>query len=458
MAKLNDRVKSEPIYTHGGGKASHISSMQELRRSVLACMLWENEFYEDGEEISNRIISLIQNMPKNKLDDVAKLAVEARTKQHLRHVPLLICDALASVGYKVANTLAEVIQRPDELTEMLAIYWKDGKVPIAKQVKKGLAKAFTKFNEYSLAKYNQDRKIKLRDVLFLVHAKPLNDDQAALWKRLVDNKLLTPDTWEVELSASKDKKDSWERLLKEEKLGSLAMLRNLRNMENENVDSKLISNGIMNADYSKVLPFRFFAAAQYAPRYAEELNTAFINSFVKKQDKLKGKTILIIDISGSMKESLSEKSDMTRIIAACSLAPIMRELCENVAIYATSGNDYTRKHATSLVPNYRGLPLAEAIPRMREKLGEGGIFLNQVCKYIAEKEMSADRTIVITDEQDCSGSDSDSPLKATPLGKGYMINVASAKNGIGYGKWIHIDGFSEACVNYILESEKEVLQ
>lgn len=61
--------------------------------------------------------------------------------------------------------------------------------------------------------------------------------------------------------------------------------------------------------------------------------------------------------------------------------------------------------------------------------------------------LKPDRLIVITDEQACDGV----PNPVT--GKGYVVNVASAKNGIGYGSWTHIDGFSEAVINYIQEIE-----
>jgi 60 kDa SS-A/Ro ribonucleoprotein len=30
-----------------------------------------------------------------------------------------------------------------------------------------------------------------------------------------------------------------------------------------------------------------------------------------------------------------------------------------------------------------------------------------------------------------------------------MVNVAAFKNGVGYGPWVHIDGWSEAIVDYI---------
>lgn len=43
-----------------------------------------------------------------------------------------------------------------------------------------------------------------------------------------------------------------------------------------------------------------------------------------------------------------------------------------------------------------------------------------------------------------------------PRGKGYVINVASNRNGVGYGAWTHVDGWSEAVVEYIAELEASV--
>ena len=77
---------------------------------------------------------------------VAALAVEAREQMKLRHAPLLLVREMArhkTHRALVAETLAQVIQRADELAEFVAIYWKDGKPPLSAQVKKGLAQAFT---------------------------------------------------------------------------------------------------------------------------------------------------------------------------------------------------------------------------------------------------------------------------------------------------------------------------
>lgn len=490
MAILNakrTKVTAQPV-THGGTPAVRTSMEEQLERSVMACMLWENEFYEDGQTIANRIVSLV---PKVSAEFAASLAVKARTEQKLRHVPLLIVREMARASAKhktlVGDTLTQVIQRADELTEFLAIYWKDGaNQPLSKQVKLGLAKAIAKFDEYQLAKYNRDGAVKLRDVLFLVHAKPETEGraqkakavktksyqrgevkrhvkgQAGLWRRLVDKELATPDTWEVELSAGEGegegKKESWTRLLKEDKLGALALIRNLRNMEQAGVSTTLIRDAVKGMNPERVLPFRFVMAAKAAPRFEDVLEQAMFRC-LEKYDKLSGKTVLIVDTSGSMYGygNVSAKSDMTRVEAAGALTALLREVSEEPVIYCTAGNDSSRQHKTALVPPRRGFALANVITRneMQAQIGGGGIFLTQVMDYVYNQEKKADRVIVLTDEQDTSGiGRSYNPKNANAFGKhNYLINVASAKNGIGYGNFVHIDGWSEAVIDYIMAYE-----
>jgi hypothetical protein len=452
MAKLNKSSKKDPIYTHEGAKAQHINAYQQLRRSVCSCILWESEFYEDGETIADRIASLVKQVPSEK---VAELAIEAREKFKLRHIPLLLVRELARQGYeKTADTISKVIQRPDELTEFLSVYWKDGRCPLSAQVKKGLAAAFPKFSAYQLAKYNRDEKVKLRDVLFLCHAKAKDKEQEAVWKKLIDGTLESPDTWEVALSSGKDKKETWERLLSEGKLGALALLRNLRNMKEARVNEDIIFESLMSVKTDRVLPFRFIVAAKHNP-WAESAIEIPMMSCLSQAVKLQGKTAMIIDVSGSMYgSSISKYSEIDRENAACSLAILVRELCEQPIIYATAGNDHSRIHKTQEVPARHGFALSDAIYGLCRPLGGGGIFLKQVMDFVYEEQGNVDRVIVITDEQDCGIDADDSPLKARIIGKhNYLINVASARNGIGYGSWKHIDGFSEAVIDWIREYE-----
>lgn len=432
--KTNTKKKYPLPETHEGAPAHRINPEQQLRRSVLACLLFEDEFYEDGQSVAARIASTI---PLVKPEKVAAIAIEARSKGNLRHVPLLIVRAMAALPshkHLVAETLAQVIQRADELTEFLAIYWKDGKQKLSAQVKKGLAAAFTKFNAFQLAKYNRDGAVKLRDVLFLSHAKPKDEEQASIWKKLIDGTLESPDTWEVSLSSGADKLESWSRLLAENKLGGLALLRNLRNMQQAGVDKKVIREALAEMKTDRILPFRFLAAATHAPDMEPELEIAMLKSLAV-HDKLQGETVLLVDVSGSMDASLSAKSDLQRLDAATGLAILLREICESVTI-ATFSNQVVQ------VPPRRGFALRDVIVKSQP---HGGTYLGQALTTIQAK-LSYDRIIVITDEQ------SHDRVPA-PQGKGYVINVASFRNGVGYGPWTHIDGFSEAIVNYILALE-----
>src|SRR6266446_4240764 len=362
MARLNTLNLNFGPRTHEGAPARHISPELQLRRSVLACLLWESQFYEDGVEMGGRIAELV---PKVAAEKVAALAVEAREQMKLRHAPLLTVREMArhkTHRALVASTLARVIQRADELAEFVAIYWKDGRVPLSGQVKKGLAAAFPKFDEHQLAKYDRGGPIKLRDVLFLCHAKPRDAAQAGVWKKVIWGRLNAPDTWEVALSSvgsrgtlarGGDKREAWTRLLAENKLGALALLRNLRNMREAGVEDEFVLAALRGANTQRVLPFRFLAAARYAPQWEEALEQLMLKS-VAEQQKLTGKTVVLVDVSGSMNWALTKRSEMKRTDAAYGLALLLREIGEQVAVYSFSN------HLVE-VPARRGFALRDAI-------------------------------------------------------------------------------------------------
>jgi 60 kDa SS-A/Ro ribonucleoprotein len=444
MARLNLLNLARGVRTHEGATARHISNELQLRRSVLACLLWENQFYEDGVEIAGRIAELV---PKVEVERVAALAVEAREQMKLRHAPLLLVREMARHKTHrglVAETLERVIQRADELCEFVAIYWKDGRVPLSGQVKKGLAAAFPKFDEYQIAKYDRGGPIKLRDVLFLCHAKPRDDAQAGVWKKLIWGRLAVPDTWEVALSAAgagngASKTEAWTSLVAENKLGALALLRNLRNLHAAGVDEKLVLEALEAMNTQCVLPFRFLAAARHAPQWEPALEAAMLKR-VASQPKLAGKTALLIDVSGSMTARLSGRSEMLRTDAAYGLAVLLREIGERVAVYSFSDNLVE-------VPARRGFALRDAIDASQR---HNGTYLGKAVEQLNQKERY-DRLIVITDEQAHD-------TVPSPQGKGYVINVASHKNGVGYGKWTHIDGWSESVVEYVRAMEESGLR
>ncbi|WP_439400729.1 TROVE domain-containing protein [Bradyrhizobium sp. DASA03068] len=437
MVRLNKIVRA---FTREGARARRFTPEMELKRALMNCLLWEDQFYEDGVAIADRIKALV---PKVAPERVAQLAIEAREVMKLRHAPLLVIREMARNEKHrglVADTLAQVIQRPDEMTELLAIYWADAlgpmqqrkRQPVSAQVKKGLARALTKFDAYQLAKWDRDGAVRIRDVLFLVHAKPRDAEQAKVWKQLVDGELASPDTWEVSLSAGKDKRETFERLIAERKLGGLALLRNLRLMQTAQVPRETIAGAIEAMRTDRILPYRFITAARYAPDFEPELEAAMLKS-VKDHVRLPGRTRLLIDVSGSMFATLSAQSEMTRAEAACGLAILAREICDEVEIFTFS--DRVVK-----VPPRRGFALRDAII---DSQPHSGTWLG---KAVAEIDRKGDRLIVFTDEQ----SHDQVP---EPKARGTMVNVASYLHGVGHGAWTRVNGFSEAVVAWIAASE-----
>jgi len=462
MSKINVRAQAPDVRTAEGAPAyPHLKPIEALRRSALSCLLWENEFYEDGKAIAERISELAKKVSTAEL---ANLAREARTVHNLRHVPLLLLVELTyRQGREVGDAIHDVIQRADELAELMAIYWKDGRHPLSRQLKIGLARAFRKFNAYSLAKYNRDSEIKLRDVLFMVHGKPreaegdaqFRNEQAverknyrrgevrrhddSLYAQLINDELPTPDTWEAALSSGADKKAAWERLLTEKKLGYLALLRNLRNMTSVGVSGDLIIEAIVaRRGAERVLPFRYIAAARACPQLEPALDTALLAT-IEGMPKFTGKTVVLVDVSDSMNDELSEKSDLKRMDAAAALGAMIPG---EVRLFSFS------THLVE-VPPRRGMAGVDAIirsqPHSNTRLADAVHKVNESVPH--------DRLIVITDEQ---ATDGRIPAPVAPLA--YMINVASNRNGVGYGKWIHLDGFSEGVLRWILAAESGLLK
>lgn len=432
-------IVSSPTVDHtfnGAPTTVKLSKEQELRHAVLTCLLWEKEFYREGHETADRIRKLATDLP---FDVVANLAVEARGAYKLRHVPLWLLVAVIDAGHKgnqVSELIAKVIQRPDEMSELLALFWKSGKRPLTKQLKRGLAKAFKKFNEYSLAKFDKPGSVSLRDVMFLSHPCPDTPEQEAMFKRVANKQLVTPDTWETQLSAGANKAETFVRLIGEQKLGPQAMLKNLRNMIESGVGSDAIRMGLKNTKTDRVLPYEFIAAARYAKQFEPELEQLMFKC-IESADKLKGKTTVLLDASGSMNYKLSDKSELTRFDAAAGLAMLLREVCADVRVFT-----FADERQPTEVPPRRGFALRDALGKTR-----GGTEIGRAVTW-CNNNAPSDRLIILTDEQS-------SDVVGGPKNKGYIINVSTYEKTVGTKNWVRIAGWSEAIVDFIQAYENQ---
>lgn len=358
---LNKEKKN--IVNYENAVAFSLTSEYELYAAVVTTSL-SASFYEKETDRLERIKNLIK-----KCDPVfvAKLAVYARNEMHMRSIPLVLVVELGKIysgDSLISKMISHVIQRADEITELLAYYQmandrKDVKKlnRLSKQIQKGLANSFNKFDEYQFAKYNREGAVKLKDALFLVHPKAKDEDQQALFNKIANNTLQTPYTWETELSqlgqvkffneAEKQKAftQKWEELIDSNKIGYMALLRNLRNILESNVSGfhvmkvcEYLSNekAVLN---SKQLPFRFLAAycelKELKLKYTSMVLDALEDAVMVSAQNIKGfdintSVVIACDVSGSMQKNISPKSKVMLYDIGLMLGMLMQNRCKNV--------------------------------------------------------------------------------------------------------------------------------
>ena len=461
MSKLNPKCKpaskfdTERLAGGSGALAAKQSNVALLRRAVLANLLWEDVAYMDGVKVAEEIKRLIPLCPAV---DVYNIALEARTMQKLRHTPLFIAVEMCKYPEHkmfVQDLLPQIITRADMLTDFLALYWNGKKKPICNQAKKGLAKAFHNFNEYKFAKYDRDAAIKLRDVMFLCRPKPKNQYETELFKKVANRTLTPPETWEVMLSRGDNKKKAWTKLITEGKIGGLAMLRNIANMQKASVDKKVIKEGLKSLKSSMLLPLDFWKAARMNSAFDRDIEDAMIEAY-KNLPKLPGKTLFIVDVSGSMGSLTSGNSAFNRMDQACAMAILAANQCEDFELVATAGNDGSRIQASEWIQYpKKGFDIATQIMDTRRHIGGGGIFTRQCLEWCKEKfkGQNFDRIIIFSDSQDCDYPDKRIPK---PFGKhNYIVDVSAHTKGVNYkGVWdAEISGWSEHFLTYIAALE-----
>lgn len=427
--KTNRAIKAEPIYTHEGGKASHITAFEELSRATMSCLLWEDNFYESGVSIADRITSLTKTCVEAGLyDKVIELLKKVKFDMRLRHCPLWMIVAIYRAGKTVSkDVIASILTRPDDMGELISLYrLGNEKAPIPNAFKKGISIAMQKFDDYQLAKWNRNAKYKLVDIVNLCHPQVTESID-----KLVKGTLPTPKTWEVLLSAAgsdKDKKkEAWLDLINTNKLPDMALLKNIRAMSEAGVEKGTIVSRINNIKNGKLLPIDYIRAAQTNPSMENELEQKFLDSFTKT--KMGGNTAILVDVSGSM--------DGERLKYALTMAMIGREMFENVDIYSFSNEVIN-------VPNRRGFALAEAIDKSQR---HSGTYMWRAIDQ-ATSANKYERLIVITDEQSMDSGN------GGKFKNSYIINVAPYNKGVGYENGIkHINGFSDKIYDYIQEIE-----
>jgi len=318
MARFNKKGKNKTLTTNLAGGVAYSENPKLELASILLTSFANNQYYRSADNTFDRVIELLSMPDMQKFG--AKASIYGRTKFGMRSISHVVAGELAKTvkGLSWAKRYYDaVVYRPDDITEILSYYLNKYGKPLPNSLKKGLAKAFAKFNAYNIAKYRGENKdISLIDAVNLLHPKQPQD----VLKKLMKGELKSNETWESKLSdAGKSenkeqaKADAWKSLIAEKKIGLFALLRNLRNiieqapdMLEQALEQLTIKEKIKK---SLVLPFRFTTAIQeiekcgYAPKLVKQtiraLNRAVDISLDNVPD-FEGRTLIAVDVSGSM--------------------------------------------------------------------------------------------------------------------------------------------------------------
>jgi len=394
MTKFNKKVVKEKAHNLAGGRAYKISTKEELVGNLLTNFV-KSQFYRSEDKGVNDLKNLIQSINDKKF--IAKAAIYARTKFGMRSITHITSGEIANSvkGEQwTKNFFSRVIYRPDDASEILAYYMKEYGKPIPNSLKKGLALGLNKFDSYQLAKYRGENKdIKLVDILNLIHPKHRDE-----YKKLINGNMKSVDTWESKLTAagkqaeneddlSKLKSAAWLSLFKENKIGLFACIRNLRNLEKQCPEAIPLACDLMTNNEvvkkSLILPFRFNTA--YKEINDRRLKAALSDALdisCSNVPKFDGKTLIVIDSSGSMSGSPSEIATLFGTI-----------------LYKSNDSDMMlfSEHANYISPNPRDsvMTIKSGIPFISGGTNFHSIFNTANKRY--------DRVIILSDMQGWMG-------------------------------------------------------
>ena len=474
MAKFNRAPERAKTVNKEGHAAYAMTDKDRLVTQVLTTFFAEPKFYGDN---SGEIIDAAKRMAADDPAFVAKLAVFARREFNMRSVSHVLTAILAHElkgKAHVRGMIPAVVVRADDMTEILSAYLTLFGKPFPNSLKRGIADAFARFDEYAIAKYKGERDaLRMRDVLRICHPAPKDETQSAMWKRCIAGELEPPMTWETELSKNGNNKGTWEKLIDSGKVGYMALLRNLRNIVNAAPDNiGAVFGTISNADNvrkSGQFPFRFYAAykelLRFYVKYSEPqrvpgaasavfdaLETA-IEASVANMRKIPGRTAVAVDVSGSMSwNRVSARSGVSCAEIALLLGVLAVRICEE-SVFMTFDTDLYKPAVST-----KGGILAQAqgIP-----VNGGGTNMELPFRHLIEESINVDRVIVLSDNE--INGDSDKTVQSLADEYRGSVNKDCWVHGVdlqGYGtqqfvggRTNIIAGWSEKVLEFIALAE-----
>ncbi|WP_416967361.1 TROVE domain-containing protein [Streptomyces sp. 4F14] len=467
------------LRTEEGGRGRERDPRSELFLLAVANFVSEDTFYESGATRDNRFATLVRKLAVTDPDWTAGLLGWLRGEGNLRTAAVV--GAAEYVHARLAAGVTEgpsnrrvvdsVLQRPDEPGELLAYWTATHGRNIPKPVKRGTADAVQRlYHAKSLLKYDTSAKgYRFGDILNLVHAAPdpAKPWQGELFRYALDRRhhpetavapasdqvlrahrelmelpverrravVTSPGgaerlaaagmTWEALagwLQGPMDK-EAWEAVIPS--MGAMALVRNLRNFDQAGVSDEVaaqVAARISDPEQvarSRQFPFRYLAAYRHAPslRWAYPLERALGHSLANVP-ALPGRTLVLVDRSGSMWHRLSERSQLNRADAAAIFGTALALRAEDA--------DLVEFGTTS---RRLDLDKGESVLRILERFGDlGG---TDTVSAIRSHYRGQDRVLIVTDEQYAYSSHGDPTEQVPAHVPVYTWNLAGYRAGHG---------------------------
>lgn len=459
--------------------AGGVAYIQDAKSQIVALLLTsflEDKFYESAASQLERIQTLVRQEP----DFSRKAAVYARKVFGMRSISQVVAAEVAACAPGtpgIRKMIADVCQRPDDMAGIVAYYRANHGEKLPSSIIKGLRLAFDNFSTYQLLKYKMEtRDWKMVDIINVVRPRFNEFNQAAI-KALVSgteaegaSETTSADTWEVAMNkarALEDKDEAkeaeaaeWMRLIAEDKLGYMALLRNLGRIYEYASDDVLATALERIQDPERVaksrqFPYRFYTAikvlregGKVSGEVLGAIATALDHS-VANIPKFPGKTLVAIDTSGSMsggwglsQHSVACPAEIAALFG-CALAKVNDvDVCQ----FGTTAEFET------LNPNDSVAGQMDYILGRQGRTGHG-TSLSAPLEIAGQRGTRYDRIIWITDMQGWYGGGDEAVralnhYKVKTNGDPWLYNIDLAGHGTTKfpsdgGRYIQFAGFSD---------------
>lgn len=354
MGKFNSSSKLE---TYENGSAYRTED-EDAWRDMLFGWFVEPSFYEGKSDKLLRFEHLTDKMIKSHgPETVANMCTFARNVLGMRSASCIVAAVLNDSAFSGKRDFyRRYFRRPDDVAELLSYIDSKGSKPSHALIR-GACGYVSSLDEYTLSKYRlQDKQWSMIDIVNVVHAK------SDAISKLKNDDLKLAETWENTAFEAKDdceKASMWADLVRNDKLGTMALTRNLRNIlmycKDEKYDDvfDIIESRLKDTEAIKkslMFPYRFYSAYQairssasiFPLRYRDPSNPikfsghenktieAVKSAFccaIENVPPYSGSTAIILDASASMSYTpISSNSTETPMSVGCVYATMLKLL------------------------------------------------------------------------------------------------------------------------------------